>query len=132
MTDPGSSVAIGGLTRYALTGETFAALLRLKRDVYAVGAAASECGSTDDRAVIRLILRNAAEGALRAFSADGANRDAAWRHVILLVDELLRHRMRLECFSDRMELKRLQAFVSENRDALERPTRLSVVSSVAI
>jgi hypothetical protein len=120
------------VSRSALTEETFQALVRLKRDLYVVGTAASECGSTDDRTVIRLILRNAAEGALRAFSADGAQRDAAWRHVIILVDELLRHRVRLPAGEDRAELKRLQAFVSENRDALERATYLSVARSVAI
>jgi hypothetical protein len=119
-------------SRIALTGESFQALLRLKRDMYVVGAAASECGSSEDRAVIRLILRNAGEGALRAFSADGPNRDAAWRHVILLIDELLRHRMRSQGLGDRTELKRLQAFVSENGDALEHPRPISVVRSVAI
>jgi hypothetical protein len=120
------------MSRTALTGETLQALRRLKRDMYVVAVAASEYASTDDRAVIKLILRNAAEGALRAFGADGLHRDAAWRHVILLVDELIRHRMRLPCIGDRIELMRLQAFVSENRDALEHPTRLSVVRSVAI
>jgi hypothetical protein len=120
------------MSRSALTGETLQALLRLKRDLYVVGSVATEYGSADDRAVIKLILRNAAEGALRAFNADGAHRDAAWRHVILLVDELLRHRLQLQCPGDRSELKRLQAFVSENRDALERPMRLSVIRSVAI
>ena len=120
------------MSRSALTAESFQALVRLKRDLYAVGIAASKNGSPFDRAVVKLIVRNTAEGALRAFTADVVNRDAAWRHVILLVDELLAHRVRLPGSGDRRELKRLQAFVSENRDALEQPARLSLVRGVAI
>jgi hypothetical protein len=120
------------MSRSALTAESFQALVRLKRDLYAVGISASENGSSFDRAVIKLIVRNTAEGALRAFTADDARRDAAWRHVILLVDELLQHRARLPGRHDRGALRRLQAFVSENWDALEQPARLSVVRSVAI
>lgn len=115
-----------------MTQDALQALRRMKRDLYVVGATAGERGSTDDRAVLRLILRNAANGALRAFSADGAHRDAAWQHLVLLVDELLRHRGALPVGGDRVELRRLQAFVNENRDALERSTRLSVLRSVAI
>jgi hypothetical protein len=115
-----------------VTGETFAALLRLKRDLYVVGSTASERASADDRAVIKLILRNAAEGALRAFSADAAHRDAAWKHMILLADELLRHRARFPAGADRAELRRLQAFVYENGDVLERHVHLAVARSMAI
>jgi hypothetical protein len=114
-----------------MTPDTLQALRRMKRDLYLVGATASKWGSTDERAVIRLILRNAASGALRAFSADGAHRDAAWQHMVLLVDELLRHRGPWPAGGDRAELRRLQAFVNENRDALQ-SRRLSVVRSVAV
>jgi hypothetical protein len=115
-----------------MTQDTLQALRRMKRDLYVVGATAGQWGSTGERAVLRLILRNAANGALRAFSADAAHRDAAWQHMVLLVDELLRHRGTLPVRGDRAELRRLQAFVSENRDALEQPPRLSVVRSMAI
>jgi hypothetical protein len=71
------------MSRSGLTNDAFQALLRMKQDVYAVGAAASECGTLHDRDVLRLILHNASRGVVRAFSADDTQRDDAWKHVIL-------------------------------------------------
>jgi hypothetical protein len=119
------------MNRSALTEEAFQALLRLKQDMYAVAVAASELGSSYDRVVLKLILRNAAHGAIRAFGAGDAQRDEAWRHVILLIDELLRHRLQFRPASDRVELARLQVFVNENADAFERVNQLRVVGSAA-
>ena len=56
---------------------------------------------------------------MRAFRAAGGQRDAAWNHIVLLIDELLRHRLQFCSLADRAELARLQAFVMENADALE-------------
>jgi hypothetical protein len=117
------------MNRSALTEEAFQALLRLKQDMYAVAVAASELGSSYDRVVLKLILRNAAHGAIRAFSARDGQRDAAWKHVILLIDEMLRHRLPFRPASDRVELARLQVFVNENADAFERVSQLRVVRS---
>jgi hypothetical protein len=119
------------MNRSALTEDAFQALLRMKQDMYAVGVAASELGSAYDRVVLKVILRNAARGALRAFSAGDGQRDEAWKHVILLIDELLRHRLQFRPAGDRVELARLQAFVSENRDAFERVSHLRVVRTAA-
>jgi hypothetical protein len=115
------------MSRSSLTDDVFQALLRMKRDVYAVGAAASEFGTLYDRDVLRLILRNAAQGVVCAFSADDAQREAAWKHVILLVDELLRHRLQFESGADQAALERLQAFVDENPDAFDRVSHLRVI-----
>jgi hypothetical protein len=46
------------MNRSALTEEAFQALLRLKQGMYAVAVAASELGSSYDRVVLKLILRN--------------------------------------------------------------------------
>lgn len=119
------------MSRCGLSDEAFQALLRMKRDVYAVGSAASECGTPYDRAVLKLILRNVASGVVFAFSADDAQRDEAWRHVILLVDELLRHRLQFISDADREPLTRLRAFVDENRDAFERVSYLRPVRTAA-
>jgi hypothetical protein len=102
-----------------LTEDAFQALQRMKHDLRAVSAVASDCGSIHDRVVLRLILRNAAVGAVHAFGAVGEQRDAAWKHIVLLIDELLRHRLQFHSLADRAELARLQAFVRENADALE-------------
>jgi hypothetical protein len=118
-------------SRSALTEEAFQALLRMKRDMLVVVAAASEYGSPADRAALKLILRNAAQGALRAFAADGAYRDPAWHHMVFLVDELLRHRVRLPAAGDRAELRRLHAFVNENRDVFEGARPFFVVRTAA-
>jgi hypothetical protein len=67
--------------------------------------------------------KRAAYGAAVAFTADDAQRDAAWRHVILMVDELLRHCGHFQSELDVAERTRLQAFVDENTDAFERTTR---------
>jgi hypothetical protein len=115
------------MTRFGLTDDAFQALLRMKQDVYAVGAAASECGTIYDRDVLRLILRNAARGVVSAFSADDARRDAAWKHVILLVDELLRHRLQFKSGADQAALERLRAFVAENPDAFDRVSHLRMI-----
>ena len=119
------------MNRSALTEETFQALIRLKQDMHAVAVAASELGSSYDRVVLKLILRNAALGAIRAFSARDGQRDAAWKHVILLIDELLPHHRQFRPASDRVELARLQVFVNENADAFERVNQLRVVGSAA-
>jgi hypothetical protein len=115
------------MSRSPLTEEAFQALFRMKQDIYAVGAAASECGTAFDRAVLKLIIRNAAHGVVRAFSADDGQREEAWRHVILVVDELLRHRLQFRDAYDRVELARLQAFVRENSDAFDRVSYLRLV-----
>jgi hypothetical protein len=104
-----------------LTDDAFLALQRMKRDLHAVSAVVSDLGSVYDRAVLKLIHRNAAAGAARAFSAEGVQRDAAWKHIVLLIDELLRHRLQFRSLADRAELARLQAFVRENADAFEMP-----------
>jgi hypothetical protein len=119
------------MSRSGLTDDAFQALLRMKRDVYAVGAAASEYGTMSDRDVLRLILRNAAQGVMSAFSADDARRDAAWEHVILLVDELLRHRGQFRSGSDAAALQRLHAFLAENSDVFDRVRHLRVIRSAA-
>jgi hypothetical protein len=120
------------MNRPTLTEDALLALRRMKHDLYAVGEVANGFGSVYDCAVLRLILRNAAVGAGRAFGADGAQRDAAWKHVVLLVDELLRHRLQFPASADKAELDRLRAFVSENADAFE-PYQLSAVTrSVAV
>jgi|GEM_PF-2911371 hypothetical protein len=119
------------MSRSRLTDDAFQALLRMKQDVYTVGAAASECGTLYDRDVLRLILRNAAQGVVGAFSADDARREAAWRHVILLVDELLRHRMQFKSGADQAALERLRAFVAENGDAFDRVNHLRLSRSAA-
>jgi hypothetical protein len=119
------------VSRSSLTDEAFQALLRMKQDVYAVGAVASECGTLYDRDVLRLILRNASRGVVSAFSADDARRDAAWRHVILLVDELLLHRLQFKSGSDQAALERLSAFVAENADAFDRVSHLRVSRTAA-
>jgi hypothetical protein len=120
------------VSRHPLTDEAFQALFRMKHDIYAVGAAASEYGASCDRAVLKLILRNAANGVVRAFSADDGQREEAWKHVILLVDELLRHRLQFPAVAyDRVELTRLQAFVRENPDAFERVSYLRLVRTGA-
>jgi hypothetical protein len=117
------------MSRSGLTDDAFQALLRMKRDVYTVGAAASEYGTLYDRDVLRLILRNAAQGVVSAFSADDTRRDAAWEHVVLLVDELLRHRQQFKSGSDGPALGRLRAFVTENSDAFDRLPHLRIVRS---
>jgi hypothetical protein len=119
------------MSRSGLTDDAFQALLRMKRDIYAVGAAASECGTLYDRDVLRLILRNAARGVACAFSANDACRDAAWKHVILLVDELLQHRRQFKSGTDQPALERLRAFVAENADAFDRAPHLRVIRSAA-
>jgi hypothetical protein len=101
------------------TEDAFLALQRMKHDLRAVGAVASDFGSIHDHAVLKLILRNAAVGAVHAFCAEGVQRDAAWKHIVLLIDELLRHRLQFRSLADRAELARLQAFVTENADAFE-------------
>jgi hypothetical protein len=118
------------LSRSPLTDEAFQALFRMKQDIYAVGAAASECGTSFDRAVLKLILRNAAHAVVRAFSADDGQREEAWKHLILVVDELLRHRRQFRATYDRVELTRLQAFVRENPDAFERVSYLRLVRTI--
>jgi hypothetical protein len=115
-----------------LTEDAFLALQRMKLDLHAVSAVASDCGSVYDRAVLRLILRNAAAGAVRAFSAEGEQRDEAWTHIVLLVDELLRHRLQFHSLADRAELARLRAFVTENADALETRHLRIVAQSAAV
>jgi hypothetical protein len=105
------------------TEDVLDAFVRFSRDIYAVGAAASEYGSRYDRAVLKLIRQRAAYGAAVAFTADDAGRDAAWSHVILMVDELLRHCGHFQSGLDVAERTRLQAFVDENTDALERTAR---------
>jgi hypothetical protein len=119
------------MSRSGLTDEAFQALLRMKQDVYAVGAAASECGTLYDRDVLRLILRNAAHGVVSAFSADDAQRDGAWKHVILLVDELLRHRLQFKSGVDQAALGRLRAFVAENPDAFHRASHVRPIRTAA-
>jgi hypothetical protein len=119
------------MSRSGLTDDAFQALLRMKRDVYAVGAAASACGTLYDRDVLRLILRNTAAGVVSAFSADDARREAAWKHVILLVDELLRHRLQFNSGADRAALERLRAFVAENPDAFELTSHLRAIHTAA-
>jgi hypothetical protein len=119
------------MSRSRLTDEAFAALLRLKQDVYAVGAAAGARGTVYDRDVLRLILRNAAHGIVDAFSATESQRDQAWRHVVLLVDELLRHRLQFQSKADRAPLARLRAFVAENPDAFEPASHLRIVDTAA-
>lgn len=114
-----------------LTDEAFQALLRLKQDVYAVGLAASERGTSYDRDVLKLILRNVASGVVYAFSADDSQRDEAWKHVVLLVDELLRHRLQFISEADRAPLARLRGFVAENRDAFDRASHLRAVRTAA-
>jgi hypothetical protein len=113
-----------------LPDDAVLALQRMKHDLFAVSAVASDLGSVYDRAVLKLILRNAAAGAARAFSAEGVQRDAAWKHIVLLIDELLRHRLQFHSLADRAELARLQAFVMENADAFDIP-RLRAVTFVA-
>jgi hypothetical protein len=82
--------------------------------------------------VLRLILRNAARGVVRAFSTFDGQREEAWTHVVLLVDELLRHRQQFPGVAhDRVELTRLQAFVRENPDAFERVSYLHLVRTGA-
>ena len=108
------------MNRCPLTLDAFWALQRMKHDLYAVGAVASNYGSARDRALLALSLRLMAAGAARAFSADGARRDAAWKHIVHLIDELVRHRLQYPSSADRDELERLQAFVRENADAFER------------
>jgi len=103
----------------------------MKQDVFAVGAAASECGTLYDRDVLRLILRNASHGVALAFSADDTQREQAWKHVVLLVDELLLHRLQFTSGADRGALERLQAFVAENPDAFDLTGRLRVVRTAA-
>jgi hypothetical protein len=113
-----------------MTEDALLALQRMKHDLHTVSAVASELGSIYDRAVLRLMLRNAAAGAVRAFGAKGAQRDAAWKHIVLLIDELLRHRRQFHSLADRAELARLQAFVTENADAFEtRPPRVAAQSA---
>jgi len=119
------------MSRSGLTDDAFQALLRLKQDVYAVGLAASTCGTVYDRDVLRLILRNVAYGVVAAFRAGDAQRDEAWTHVILLVDELLRHRLQFTSDADRAPLERLRAFVAENRDAFDRASHLRVLRTTA-
>jgi len=119
------------MSRSALTDDAFQALLRMKRDVYAVGLAASECGTPYDRDVLKLILRNVAAGAVYAFGADGSRRDEAWKHVILLVDELLQHRLQFTSEADRASLARLRAFVAENLDAFDGASHLRIVRTAA-
>jgi hypothetical protein len=116
----------------ALTEDAFRALQRMKLDLYTVGAVASELGNTRDRPVLQLILRNAAVGAARAFSAEGTQRDAAWIHIVLLVDELLQHRVQFPSSTDTTEFERLQAFVSENADAFERGDPRFALHSAAV
>jgi hypothetical protein len=111
----------------ALTEDAFQALRLLKQDMYAVGAAASDFGTSYDRAVLRLVLRNAAHGAIWAFTARDVQRDAAWKYLILLINELVRHRLQFRPASDSAELARLQACVSENREIFERKGHLRVV-----
>jgi hypothetical protein len=119
------------MSRLVLTDDAFQALLHMKRDMYAVAAAASECGSAYDRAVLRLILRNSAHGAARAFSAGDGQRDEAWKHVIYLIDELLRHRLQFKSAKDGAALARLQAFICENSDAFDLASHLRVVRTAA-
>lgn len=115
-----------------LTEDTFRALQRMKLDLYTVGAVASDFGNAGDRAALQLILRNAAVGAARAFCAEGSQRDAAWIHIVLLVDELLRHRVQFPSSADTTEFERLQAFVSENADAFERGHVYFALHSAAV
>jgi hypothetical protein len=119
------------MSRSGLTDDAFQALLRMKRDVYAVGSVASECGTSHDRDVLKLILRNVSSGVVCAFSADASQRDEAWTHVILLVDELLQHRLQFTSDADRAPLARLQAFVSENLDAFDGAASLRIVRTAA-
>jgi hypothetical protein len=91
-----------------LTEEAFQALRRMKHDLYAVGAEANDFGTAYDR----------------------TQRDAAWKHIVLLVDELLRHRAQFPSSADTAERARLAAFVSENSDAFE-TRRLRVVTRSA-
>src|ERR1700677_4102506 len=117
---------------FTLSEDAFQALQRMKSDLRAVSAVASELGSAYDWAVVRLVHRNAAAGAVRAFSAEGGQRDAAWNHIVLLIDELLRHRLQFCSLADRAELARLQAFVMENADALESRHLRVVTHSAAV
>jgi hypothetical protein len=119
------------MSRSGLTDDAFQALLRMKRDVYDVGLVASECGTAYDRDVLRLILRNVAYGVVRAFSAGDSQRDEAWKHVILLVDELLQHRLQFTSEADRASLTRLRAFVTENLDAFDRASHLRIARTAA-
>jgi hypothetical protein len=115
-----------------LTEDAFLALQQMKHDLHTVSAIASDCGSVYDRAVLRLVLRNAAAGAVRAFSAAGEQRDEAWKHIVLLVDELLQHRLQFHSLADRAELARLQAFVTENADAFETRHLRVIAQSAAV
>src|SRR5271156_1994770 len=108
-----------GADRLALTEDMLDALIRFNQDIYTVGAAASEHCSRYDRAVLTLILRRAAYGAIAAFTTDDARRDAAWRLVVILVDEVLHRREQFRSALDEAERRRLQAFVDENSDAFE-------------
>jgi len=117
--------------RARLTDDAFQAILRMKQDVYAVGLAASQCGTSYDRDVLKLILRNVASGVVCAFTADDTKRDEAWKHVVLLVDELLRHRLQFRSEADRAPLIRLRGFVAENPDAFEHTSHLRVVRTAA-
>lgn len=119
------------MSRSALTDDAFQALLRMKRDVYAVGLVASKCGTSYDRDVLRLILRNVSSGVVCAFGADDSRREGAWTHVILLVDELLQHRLQFTSDADRAPLARLQAFVAENLDAFDGARYLRIVRTAA-
>jgi hypothetical protein len=118
------------MNRRPLPLDAFWALQRMKHDLYAVGAVACYYGSARERALLALCLRMTAAGAARAFSADGARRDAAWKHIVHLIDELLRYRLQYPSSADSDELERLQAFVRENADAFETP-RLHVVTRSA-
>jgi hypothetical protein len=120
------------VTSSTLTEDAFRALQRMKLDLYTVGAVASDFGDARDRAALQLILRNAAVGAVRAFSAEGAQRDAAWIHIVLLVDELLRHRIQFPASADTTEFERLQAFVSENADVFQRSHPRFALHSAAV
>jgi hypothetical protein len=104
----------------------------MKQDMFVVVAATGEHASPDERAVLRLILRDAGDAAHRAFSAGGAQRDAAWKHVVLAVAELLWNRVQFPPASDRAECARLQAFVNENADAFERPGHPRVIEARAV
>lgn len=115
-----------------LTEDAFLALQRMKHDLRTVSAVASDLGTVYDRAILRLIHRNAAAGAVRAFSAEGAQRDAAWKHIVLLIDELLRHRLQFRSLADGAELASLQAFVTENADAFETRHLHAVTQSAAV
>jgi hypothetical protein len=98
----------------------FLALERMNGDLNTVVAAACELGNAYDCVDLRVILLKAVAGALRAFSADGAERDAAWEQFVALVDELLRHRSQFRPSVDKASSARLQAFVTENADVFER------------